>query len=90
MNNLALDGVAQQTECQPVNQGVADSILRRDTCLGCELDPRGWGHVRGKNILLFLFLSFVLPSPREKLMMKPVKSLTLLLDVFFVVVDVQK
>ena len=39
----ALAGVAQWTECQPVNQGVTGSIPSRGTCLGCEPGRLVWG-----------------------------------------------
>ena len=40
MIDLALAGVAQWTECQPVNQRIAGSIPGQDTCLGCGPGPR--------------------------------------------------
>ena len=40
MNDSALAGVAQRTECQPVNQRVTGSILGQGTCLGCGLSPQ--------------------------------------------------
>ena len=36
---LALAGVAQWIECQPVNQMVAGSIPCQGTCLGCGPGP---------------------------------------------------
>ena len=44
--SCALAGVAQGTECWPVNQKVAGSIPSQGTCLGCSLDP-GWECARG-------------------------------------------
>ena len=37
--NVALTGVAQWIECQPVNRKVASWIPSRGTCLGCRPDP---------------------------------------------------
>ena len=37
---IALAGVAQWTECQPVNQKVASSIPSQGTCLGCGPGPQ--------------------------------------------------
>ena len=42
INISALADVAQWTECQPVNQRVADSIPSQGTCLGCRPGPQ-WG-----------------------------------------------
>ena len=36
---LRLAGVAQRTEHQPANHGVAHSIPSQGTCLGCGLGP---------------------------------------------------
>ena len=41
---LALAGVAQWIECQPMKQEVAGSILGQGTRLGCRLGPQ-WGGV---------------------------------------------
>ena len=60
---IALDDVAQWFEHRPVNQRVAGSILSQDTCLGC---GPVWGHVKGNHTLMFLYLSFSLPSPLSK------------------------
>ena len=38
--NSALAGVAQWTECQPVNCKVTSLIPSQDTCLGCGLGPQ--------------------------------------------------
>ena len=38
--SLALAGVTQWIECQPVNQRVTSSIPSQDTCLGCGPGPR--------------------------------------------------
>ena len=40
IGELALAGVAQQTECQPVNQRVAGWIPSQDTCLGFGPGPQ--------------------------------------------------
>ena len=40
---LALTGVAQWTEHQPVNQGVTSSIPSQGTCLGCAPGTLVWG-----------------------------------------------
>ena len=37
---LALAGVAQWIECQPVNQRVASSIPSQGKCLGCWAGPQ--------------------------------------------------
>ena len=37
---LALAGVAQWIECQPVDQRVTGSILSQGTCLGCGPGPQ--------------------------------------------------
>ena len=63
---IALAGVAQRIEHQPVNQGVAGSVPSQGTCLGrvSELQAgAGWGRVRGSHTLMFLSLSVSLPSP---------------------------
>ena len=38
--NMALAGVAQWIECQPVNQSVTGSIPSQGTCLGCGPGPQ--------------------------------------------------
>ena len=64
----ALAGVAQWIECEPANQRVIGSIPSQGTCLGC-----GPGQVpsrecrRGNHTLIFLSLSFSLPSPLSKI-----------------------
>ena len=60
---LALAGVAQWTECRPANQRVAGLIPSQGTCLGFKPGPQWGGHVRGSHTLMFLSLSFSLPSP---------------------------
>ena len=35
-----LSAVAQQTECQPVNQRISGSIPSQDACLGCRTGPQ--------------------------------------------------
>ena len=54
--------MAQWTECWPVNQTVASSIPSQGTCLGLGQVP-GRGCVRSNHTLMFLSLSFSLPSP---------------------------
>ena len=58
----ALDGVAQWTECWPVNQRVTISIPSQGTCLGCRPGPQ-LGCTRGNHTLMFLSLFFSLPFP---------------------------
>ena len=62
---IALAGVAQWIEHQPVNQRVTGSIPSHSTCLVCGHIPI-WGCVRGNHTLMFLSLSFSLPSPLSK------------------------
>ena len=52
LSRLALAGVAQWTECQPVKQRVAGSIPSQVTCLGCRPGP-SVGHTKGNNTLMF-------------------------------------
>ena len=40
ISEIALAGVAQWIECQPVNQRVTGSIPSQGTCLGCRPDPQ--------------------------------------------------
>ena len=54
---LALAGVAQWIECQPMNQRVPGSIPSQGTCLGCGPGPQWGGYVRGNHTLMFLSLS---------------------------------
>ena len=61
----ALAGVAQWIEHQTANQGVTGSIPSQGTCLGCGPSPQ-WGAWRGNHTLIFLSLSFSLPSPLKK------------------------
>ena len=56
LKNLALVGVAQWIECQPVNERVASSIPSQGPCLGCRLDVK----------YTLMFLSFSLPSPLKE------------------------
>ena len=58
---LALAGVAQWIECQPVNQGVACSIPSQGTCLGC--GPGPWWGVHERQPHTDVSLSFSFPSP---------------------------
>ena len=58
--DIALAGVAQWTEHQPVDQRVAGSIPRQGTCLGC--GPGPWlGMGEAADRLTSLSLSFYLP-----------------------------
>ena len=60
--NIALAGVAQWIEHQPVNQRVTSSIHSQGTCLGCrpgQVPSRG--QARGNHTLMFLSLSPSLP-----------------------------
>ena len=58
---LALAGVAQWIEREPVNERVAGSIPSQGTCLVVGQVP-SWGCVRGNHTLMFLSL----PSPPSK------------------------
>ena len=40
ISEIALAGVAQWIECQPVNQRVTGSIPSQGTCLGCRPGPQ--------------------------------------------------
>ena len=55
----ALTGMAQWTECWPVNQRVTGSIPSQDTCVGCGPGLQ-WRQVRGNYTLMgfFCFLFF--------------------------------
>ena len=60
--HIALAGVVQRVERQPVNQRVSSSIPSQGTCLGCgpgQISSRG--HVKGNHTLMFFFLSPSLP-----------------------------
>ena len=59
----ALAGVAQWIEYWPVKLGVAGSIPSQGTCLGCGQGPQWGAYSRGNHTLIFLSLSFSLPSP---------------------------
>ena len=52
-------------ECWPENQRVACLIPSQGTRLGCSQVPSR-GHVRGNHTLMFLSLSFSLPSRSPK------------------------
>ena len=56
-----LAGVAQWIEYRLVNQRVTGSIASQGMCLGCGPVP-SWGRVTGNDTLMFLSLSFSLPS----------------------------
>ena len=57
----ALAGVTPWIERRPVNQRVTGSIPSQGTCLGCWPGPSR-GRARGNHTLMFLSLSFSLPS----------------------------
>ena len=63
---LTLAGVAQWIECRPENQRATGSILSQGICLGCRPDPQLEGYARGDCTLIFLSLSFSLPSRLSK------------------------
>ena len=65
VDKRALAGVAQWIECWPANQKVAGLIPSQGTCL-CFGQVPSRRQVRGNHILMFLFLSFSLPSPLSK------------------------
>ena len=62
----ALAGVAQWIKCQPANQRVICSIPSQGTCLGCGPGPPVERHMRGNHTMIFLSLSFSLPSLLSK------------------------
>ena len=67
-NDMALAGVAQWIEHQPVNGKVASSIPSQSTCLGCGPGPQ-LGACERQLISctqMFLSLSISLPSPLSK------------------------
>ena len=64
MSTLA--GVAQWTECQPVNQMVAGSIPSQGTCLGCGTGPQWGAHKRQPHIDVSL-PPFLPPFPSLKI-----------------------
>ena len=59
---IALAGVAQWIECRPANQRVTGLIPSQGTCLGCSPVPQLGAH-ESNYTLMFLSLSFSLPSP---------------------------
>ena len=63
---LALAGVAQWTEHQPVNWRVASSIPSQGTCLGCRLGPQYGAQERQPHIDVSLPL-FLPPFPSLKI-----------------------
>ena len=58
----ALAGVAQWTECWPVNQGVTGSIPSQGTCLGCGPGPQ-WGVWKRQPHIDVSHLLFLPPFP---------------------------
>ena len=68
--NLPLAGVAQWIGCRPANRRVTGSIPSQGTCQGCgpgQVPGVGGGPTRGNHTLMFLSLSFSLPSPLSKI-----------------------
>ena len=61
----AVAGVAQWIECRPANWRVASLISRQGACWVAGQVPSR-GRVRGNHTLMFLSLSFFLPSPFSK------------------------
>ena len=64
-----LAGVARWIERQPANQRVTGLIPSHGPCLGCGPGlPPSRGRMRGNHILMFLSLSFSIPSrlPKNK------------------------
>ena len=53
---------AQWIECRPASQRVAGSIPSQGTCLACG-PGLSRGRIRGNHTMMFLSLSFSLPSP---------------------------
>ena len=53
---MALAGVAQWIECQPVNQRVTSSSHSHGTCLGLGAGSPLGGSMRSNHTLMFLFL----------------------------------
>ena len=68
----ALAGVAQWTECRPVNQKVPSLISSQGTCLGCGPGPQQGD---SNHTLRFLSLSVSLLSPLSKNKFKNFKIL---------------
>ena len=63
-STTCLGGVAQWTECLPVNQKVASSIPSQGTCLGCRSDSPVEGALE-VNTLMFLSLSPSCPLSKK-------------------------
>ena len=63
-NESALAGVAQWTERQPANQSLVQFPVRTHAWVVGQVPS--WGHARGNHTLMFLSLSFSLPSPLSK------------------------
>ena len=61
----ALAGGAQWIECRPANHRAAGWIPSQGTCLGCGPGSLVRG-MRGNHTLMFLSLSFSLPSPLSR------------------------
>ena len=66
LNPLALAGVALWIECWPVNQRVAGSQSGHMLEFQARCPVDGGEGVRGNHTLMFLSLSFSLPSPLSK------------------------
>ena len=96
-SHTAQAGVAQWTECQPVNQRIAGSIPSQGICLGWRSGPLHEGRARGNYTLMFLSLSFSFPSPlslkkkkEEEGRRKKKKSHTIVRNIHFSVVELFK
>ena len=63
---IALAGVAQWIECQPVNQRVAALTPNLGHMPGLWARSPCGGHVTGNHILMFLSVSVSFPSPLSK------------------------
>ena len=63
---MALAGMAQWIECQPVNQSIASSIPSQGTCLGCRPGPQLGVHERQPHVDVSLPLSPSIPISKNK------------------------
>ena len=62
LKNMALAGVVQWVERQPVNQKIAGPVPSQDTCLDCQPGPQQGAHKRQPHIDVSLLL-FLSPVP---------------------------
>ena len=65
MESMALAGVAQWIECQPINQRIPGSILSQGTFLGCESGPQKGVHKKQPHVDVS-FPLFLPSSPLSK------------------------